>query len=107
MSYRVDAPVASTRARPDAKSRNPGRVLPVTKERVYYVMTRIGGGWSVRKEGASRPTGTFKLKSEAIKCAREVARSGGGEVSIHREDGMVQKLTTYPAPRASASAKRR
>jgi hypothetical protein len=77
------------------------------KRRIYHVMTRIGGGWSVRKEGVSRPTGTFDSKSQAIRRAREVARSGGGEVVIHDRDGLVQELTTYPSPAPSGKVKRR
>jgi hypothetical protein len=75
--------------------------------RTYHVMTRIGGGWSVRKEGTTRPTGTFDSKDQAIRRAREVARNGGGEVVIHHRDGLVQELTTYPAPSAAARTKHR
>jgi hypothetical protein len=70
--------------------------LPVAKQRTYHVMTRIGGGWSVRKEGASRPTGTYDSKNQAIKRTREVARSTGGDVVIHNRDGLIQESTTYP-----------
>jgi hypothetical protein len=87
--------------------RNLGSMVPVAKQRTYHVMTRIGGGWSVRKEGASRPTGTYYSKEQAIKRAREVARSAGGDVVIHKRDGLVQELTTYPTRGASGRAKRR
>ena len=106
MSHRVDTPVIYERARPEPRFVNLGRMLPVPKQPTYHVMTRIGGGWSVRKEGASRPAGTFDSKDQAIKRAREVARSGGGEVVIHYRDGLVQELTTYPSRGASARAKR-
>jgi hypothetical protein len=97
MTYRTDTAVSSER----------GRMPTVTKQRTYHVMTRIGGGWSVRKEGASRPTGTYDSKEQAIRRARQVARSGGGDVVIHKRDGLVQELTTYPTRGASGRTKRR
>jgi hypothetical protein len=82
-------------------------MLTMTKQRIYHVLTRIGGGWSVRKEGASRATGTYDSKDQAIKRAREAARSAGGDVVIHNRDGLIQDSMTYAPRGASAGAKRR
>jgi len=79
----------------------------MAKQRTYHVTTRIGGGWSVRREGTSRPTGTYDTKDQAIKCAREAGRSTGGDVVIHNRDGLVQDLTTYPQRGGSARTTRR
>lgn len=82
-------------------------MLTMPKQRTYHVMTRIGGGWSVHREGAGRATGTFESKDQAIKCARETARAAGGEVAIHKRDGLIQELTTYSARGTSGKTKRR
>lgn len=107
MSYRVDTPVISERARPEPRLRNLGKMLPVAKQRTYHVMTRIGGGWSVQREGASRATGTYDSKNQAIKHAREAARSAGGDLVIHSRDGLVQDSMTYPPRDGSVKTKRR
>lgn len=107
VTHRIDSTVSSERAPLEPGLRNLGSMVPVTKQRTYHVMTRIGGGWSVRKEGASRASGIYDSKEQAIKRAREVARSAGGDIVIHNRDGLVQESTTYSRQPASAGAKRR
>jgi hypothetical protein len=56
---------------------------------------------------ARLPEAHYDSKNQAIRRAREVARSAGGDVVIHNRDGLVQESTTYPPRGASARAKRR
>jgi hypothetical protein len=45
------------------------------------------GDWSVDKAGGQRSSGNFNTQREAIARANELAaKSGGGEVNIHRAD---------------------
>ena len=83
-----------------------GLQLMMAKQRTYHVMTRIGGGWSVRREGTDRATGTFESKAQAVKCARDVARTAGGEVVVHTRDGMVQESRTYSSGGGSGKTAR-
>jgi hypothetical protein len=82
-------------------------MLHMAKPRTYHVMTRIGGGWSVQREGSGRATGTYDSKDQAVKRAREAARSAGGDVVIHSRDGLIQHSMTYPTREGSVKTKRR
>lgn len=59
------------------------------------------GKWAVRKTGANRVTRRFDTQDEAIKAARDIARSQGTEMYIHRRDGRIRKYNSYgkdPSP---------
>lgn len=61
----------------------------------YHVISKIGGGWSVHRQGADRASGTFGSKNEAVGRAREIARKEGAELMIHGRDGTIKESTTY------------
>jgi uncharacterized protein YdaT len=54
-----------------------------------------GSGWSVRKAGSSRASGTFSTQSEAIDRARSIARNQGSELYIHGRDGRIRERDSY------------
>lgn len=64
----------------------------------YHVAkSKNANGWSVKKAGASRVSGTFSTQSEAERSAKTFARnSGGGEVRIHGRDGRIRDSDTVP-----------
>jgi uncharacterized protein YdaT len=53
------------------------------------------GQWAVRGAGNSRATRVFDTQGEAIDAAREIARSQGTELVIHRPDGRIREKSSY------------
>ncbi len=64
-------------------------------KRTRYHITPRDDGWSVSKEGASRSSGNYGKKDEAIEKGRDLARSSQGELLIHGKDGKIQEERTY------------
>lgn len=54
-----------------------------------------GGGWSVRRAGASRASNTFATQDQAITRAREIARNQKTELYIHGKDGRIRERNSY------------
>jgi len=65
----------------------------------YHVVPDSDKGWVVKKEGASRESGSAQTQRGAEKMAKDFAsKKGGGEVVIHRRNGKIRdKDTVYPA----------
>ncbi|MEV5360559.1 DUF2188 domain-containing protein [Micrococcus luteus] len=62
-----------------------------------HVVPNEGGGWDVRKPGASRSSGHFDTQSAAVDRAREILRNdGGGELRTHGRDGRIRDSDTIP-----------
>lgn len=53
------------------------------------------GGWSVRKAGSSRVSGTYSSKSQAVKEGRKIARNQHTDLFIHGRDGRIKKRSSY------------
>lgn len=54
-----------------------------------------GDGWAVRREGASRASGTYPTQAAAESAARRMTHNtGGGEVVTHRPDGRIRDSDT-------------
>lgn len=63
----------------------------------YSVVKNPDGGWSSKKDGASRVSSTTDTQSEAEKDAKRFsANSGGGEVRIHDIHGKIRDSDTVP-----------
>lgn len=62
----------------------------------YHVMyDKASGKWYVMRENADRVSGYYGTQSEAEKAAKDMsANSGGGEVRIHRPDGLIRDSDT-------------
>ena len=54
-----------------------------------------GGKWAVRRGDAVRITRKFDTQREAIKAARDIARSQGTELDIHGRDGRIRGRESY------------
>jgi len=63
---------------------------------IYHVTHGSEDGWKVKKEGASRASGVFDTKAEAVERGRELAKGAGeGQLKIHGKDGQIQTEHTY------------
>jgi transcriptional regulator of NAD metabolism len=60
-----------------------------------HVVPSTSGGWSVRKEGASRASKNFARQAEAEEYGKELARKAKSDVFIHGKNGMVRDHTSY------------
>ena len=60
-----------------------------------HVIWHPGGGWSVKKEGASRATRHFDAREDAISYARKLSQKHHADVYIHDQDGMVREKVSY------------
>jgi len=58
-------------------------------------VVRSPSGWSVRKSGSSKVTGTFETQAEAIEVARDYAKKQRTELFIHGKDGRVREKSSY------------
>lgn len=64
-------------------------------KRSQHVVPNPKGGWSVRKSGAERASGVFKTQADAIKRGKELAKSEGAELYVHRSDGTIRTKNSY------------
>jgi hypothetical protein len=60
-----------------------------------HVVLNPNGGWSVKREGASRASKRFDKQQDAIDYARNISRDRGAEFVIHRSDGTVRSKESY------------
>jgi hypothetical protein len=60
-----------------------------------HVVPDPNGGWSVKKEGASRASKRFDKKQDAIIYARNISKNQGAEFVIHRPDGTIHSKDSY------------
>jgi len=63
-----------------------------------HVVPNPAGGWDVKAENAKRASSHHETQAEAIERAREIIRNkGGGELSVHGEDGQIRQKDTVAA----------
>ena len=55
------------------------------------------GEWTVRGTGTTKASRVFSTQKDAISFARGRAKSEGGELYIHRSDGMIRERNSYGA----------
>ena len=55
----------------------------------HHVVRNSGGGWDIKRSGASRSSAHFATKREAIDVARIISRNQGTELFIHNKDGRI------------------
>ena len=57
-----------------------------------HVVPVPGGGWNVVKPGAKRISSHHDTEAQAEARARDIiVKAGGGEIVIHRADGLVRR----------------
>ena len=57
----------------------------------HHVVKNPSGGWSVKKSGASRASGTFKTQNAAVSSAKKISKNQGTKVVVHGRDGRIKK----------------
>ena len=61
----------------------------------HHVVPRGKGNWAVKKAGASRSSGLFDTKQEAIDTGRQISQNQGTELFIHGVDGKIQNRDSH------------
>ncbi len=62
-----------------------------------HIVRNPGGGWDVKKPGASRASSHHATQTEAEERAKQIlSRDGGGEARIHGRDGRIRDSDTVP-----------
>ena len=57
--------------------------------KTHHVVPSPGGGWDVKRGGASRASSHHATKQAAIDSGRAVSRNQGTELCIHNRDGRI------------------
>ena len=65
------------------------------KTNSHHVVHNSDGGWDVKKGGASRASGHFDRKQEAVDAGRNISRNQGTEFFIHGQDGRIQRKDSH------------
>lgn len=63
----------------------------MAEKKTHHVVKNPTGGWSVKKGGATKASGTFKTQQEAIKSAEKISKNQGSRVVVHGRDGRIKK----------------
>lgn len=63
------------------------------KKNQYVVPTK--DGWGVRGENNERLTKKFDKKSDAVECAKDIAKNQKSELTILKKDGQIQNKNSY------------
>lgn len=53
------------------------------------------GGWSVRKAGSGRVSGTYSTQAEAIQAGTRIAKNQKTELYVHGRDGRIRERNSY------------
>lgn len=61
----------------------------------HHVVPDPNGGWSVKKEGASRASKRFDQKRDAVTYAKNISKDQGSELVIHGQDGTIIEKDSY------------
>lgn len=72
-----------------SKSKPPG------KGGTTHVVPAKDGGWNVKRGGASRASGHFDTKQQAVDRAREISRNAESELKIHNKDGQIAQSDSH------------
>ena len=59
------------------------------KKTTHVVPNKKDGGWDIKNGGASRSSGHFDKKNDAIDRAREISQNKSSELYIHNKDGKI------------------
>ncbi|WP_334118874.1 DUF2188 domain-containing protein [Limnobacter sp.] len=63
----------------------------MAEKKTHHVVKNPSGGWSVKKGGAVRASGTYKTQNEATKAAQKISQNQGSRVVVHGTDGRIKK----------------
>ncbi len=60
-----------------------------------HVVPNPTGGWDIKQSGATRSSGHFRTKREAVGRAREISRKRRSELVIHNKDGRISQKDSH------------
>lgn len=63
----------------------------MSDKKTHHVVKNPSGGWSVKKSGAGKASGTYNTQQEAIDSARQISKNQGSRVIVHGRDGRIKK----------------
>lgn len=66
-------------------------------EPVFHVISDPKGGWRAEREGSNRAVARGDDKQPVVTRARQLARSKGGRLVIHKANGRIQEQRSYAA----------
>lgn len=72
-----------------------GGVYMSSSRKTHHVVPDSDGGWDVKRGGASRSSGHFDRKQDAIDRAREISRNQESELIIHNRDGKISQSDSH------------
>ena len=61
----------------------------------HHVVPNADGGWDVKKDGATRSSGHFDRKQDAVDAGRKISQNQGTEFYIHGKDGKIQNKDSH------------
>lgn len=61
----------------------------------HHVVHNPDGGWDVKRGGASRSSGHFDIKQDAIDYGRQVSQNQSTEFLIHGMNGRIQSKDSH------------
>jgi hypothetical protein len=61
----------------------------------HHVVPAPRGGWSVKKQGATKAARHFEKKEDAVTYGRKVSRTQETELYIHAKDGTIQRKDSH------------
>ena len=65
------------------------------KSKSHHVVPNGKDGWKVIKDGASRASGVYDTKNEALDAARAISQNQKTELIIHGKDGKIQNKDSH------------
>lgn len=66
------------------------------RRKTYSVRPQPDGKWRVEAEDASRASGVHDVKDDAVRQAKELARSHEpSQILVYKQDGTIQTEQTY------------
>jgi len=61
----------------------------------HHVVPNPEGGWDVKRDGASRASGHFETKQDAVDHGRIISQNQGTEFVIHNKDGKISNSDSH------------
>jgi len=61
----------------------------------HHVTHNPNGGWDVKKSGASKSSGHFSTKKEAVDAGRIISQNQKSELVIHGLNGKIQSSDSH------------
>jgi hypothetical protein len=69
--------------------------MPKKGPETHHVVPNPGGGWDVKKGGATRASGHYDTKQDAVDAGRKISRNQKTELRIHNLDGKISQSDSH------------